>query len=1320
MDLAAVDDAYPLARLQTGMLYHAELTPEDGTYHDIHGCCLTGPFSEDALRATFADLAGTHDALRIGFNTTDFQEPVQVVHRRADIPVTVERVTDSPDDFAAAYARWMAAERRCPFDLGEAPLLRVFVHVLEDRFWVTLSFAHAILDGWSVHRLVQQFIDGYSARLRGEVPASRRPTTRYRDFVALERETLASAEARAFWQQALGRLPEPRPLAPTAAGTEPRTLKLAATIPAAVAQRAAELAGAWDVQLKNLLLAVHLRIVAGLTGGTGATTGVIVNGRPETVDAEDVLGLFLNTLPAAARFAGRSWEEVARDLFAAECDQLEHRRFPIAELQEMNGGAPLFDTLFGFNDFRTHRGLGDGAQVRLVDMAVAESTNFPLYASFSRDHAGAEIHVILYVRDGLLPEVELRDLPDAYVRAVTAACTEPQTPPAAFTVAGPAAQKRLGAANGTDRHWTGGRLLHELIEEQADRDAGAIALICGAERLSYGEIEARANRLAHWLHDQGIGPGSIVGLCVERSAAVVVGLLAVLKAGGAYLPMDPGYPTDRLTYMVGDAGVSLVLTQAAELERLTGCPRVTDLDELLPQLPERDDRLVIPATPGDLAYVIYTSGSTGRPKGVMVTHGNIVNHVRGSVLGVGLTAADRMLAVTTISFDIAGLEIFGPLSAGGTCVLTAQDEAADATALMDLMDRHQITLMQATPSTWRLLLDAGWTGDPRLRVLCGGEAFPVDLAAQLTVRANQVWNMYGPTETAVWSLSTPVDPPAPDAAAVPIGAPMANTRVYVVDELGRQVPPGVTGELLIGGDGVARGYLGQPGLTAEHFIPDAYSGLPGRRLYRTGDLVRHNPDGGSEFLGRIDHQVKLRGFRIELGEIEAALSRHEHVRACVVTLREDTPGDKRLVGYLTGDPERISLGTLRDDLKRQLPDYMVPSALVVLEALPLTANGKLDRGALPAPDTGPDRRESALVEPRTAAEQTLRQIWAEVLGLPVGKIGVHDDFFELGGNSLKAIFIVTRARSEFDAPLPLAAFLETPTIAGITRLLVGEAGGTGATSVVTMSGGEPSLPELVLVHPLGGHVFSYRDLAAALSGRVRLTAMRARGLEEGETPFRSVAEMAAYYVDQLSLARPGGGFYLGGWCMGGGVAHEMAVQMQRSGVELPGLLAISSSARDEGMKEIAHDPLAIAAYVMLGYRPGEQVHAHDSTLPPGWSLDPLRELTEDDQLRALMDTAANSGRLRSDVDTLEDAKRLIAIYRAHQAAVSAHHPDVYAGLLHVIRPTGCHLPDTPEKNLGWNVAASHIDVRAIEGTHYSILARPTVDELADMIVALVK
>ncbi|MFH0340608.1 MAG: amino acid adenylation domain-containing protein, partial [Chromatiales bacterium] len=605
---------------------------------------------------------------------------------------------------------------------------------------------------------------------------------------------------------------------------------------------------------------------------------------------------------------------------------------------------------------------------------------------------------------------------------------------------------RLELLTGAERHalihdWNQPRIdypkdatMVRLFEAQAALTPDRVAIefhspIVRETQLSYRELNRRANQLAHHLTGMGVRPGVLVGIFVERSLDMIVGLLGISKAGGAYVPLDPAYPIERLGFMVRDAALSVVVTRQG-LELPANGARLVRLDSDRTAIDAQPDHNPADRADADaLAYVIYTSGSTGKPKGVCIAHRALANLLHAMREHTAITEEDSLLAVTTLSFDIAALELYLPLITGARLVLASRETAADGEALSKCLADCRITLMQATPATWRLLLEAGWQGSGKLRVLCGGEALPRELADQLLARCASVSNLYGPTETTIWSSAERVRANQP----ISIGCPLANTEMYILDSALNPAPIGVPGELHIAGAGLARGYLNRPELTAEKFISHPFSDDPNERLYRSGDLARYRADGGIEFLGRIDSQVKLRGFRIELGEIEACLRQHSKLREAAVLAREDHGGERRLAAYFVPNDASApaSAEELRSFLKDLLPDYMVPSAFVALDQMPLTPNGKLDRKALPVPDRL--RSDSAPVAPRTPLEQQLAAIFASVL--KIDRVGIRDNFFDLGGHSFLVLRVLAEIEKACGRRLSVATLFQAPTVEEIGRIL---------------------------------------------------------------------------------------------------------------------------------------------------------------------------------------------------------------------------------------------------------------------------------------------
>jgi amino acid adenylation domain-containing protein len=718
----------------------------------------------------------------------------------------------------------------------------------------------------------------------------------------------------------------------------------------------------------------------------------------------------------------------------------------------------------------------------------------------------------------------------------------------------PIAQRhRLADWNDTLVAYDAEACVHALIDAQAAASRDAVALRAGDTTLTYGELAARSNQLARRLRARGIGRGALIGLCVERSANLVIAQIAVLKAGATYVPLDPAYPVNRLAYMADDAQLALLITES-NLAGVLDWPRersilldsdaahiAAELEDRPTPDPRRDAR------PEDPAYVIYTSGSTGRPKGVKVQHRAVVNFLSSMARSPGMDALVRLVAVTTLSFDIAVLELLLPLSVGAQIVLADLSEITDARALRALIEATGVNMMQATPGTWRALIDAGWQGGSTFKALIGGEGLPADLATQLLNRTGELWNMYGPTETTVWSTCWRVDGVA---AGISIGTPIANTQVHILDAQQRLCPIGLPGEIYIAGAGVALGYLHRDELTAERFVPDPLGRAAGDRMYRTGDRGRWRQDGLLEHMGRLDFQVKVRGHRIELGEIESNLSTHPQVARTVVIVREDRPADMRLVAYVVARDHMPSGAELRAHLRETQPEYSLPQHFVQLDAIPFLPNGKIDRGALPPPADAPD---AVCEPPRTDVERAMAEIWQELLGLK--RVSVTANFFDLGGHSMLAMHLVARVQQHFARKLPLVALVENGSIRQLCASI--ERVASSDSLVLLRPGG--SRPALFLVHDGLGETLLYRTLALRLNPAHPIYGIQPLSAEGHAMLHTRITDMAAHHAARIRSVQPHGPYLLGGLCAGGVIAFEIARQLQAQGERI-GMVALLDAA----------------------------------------------------------------------------------------------------------------------------------------------------------------
>ncbi|UKI07932.1 MULTISPECIES: amino acid adenylation domain-containing protein [Variovorax] len=1030
---ALVRSADPAARAalsfaQRRQWFLWKLDPDSTAYHIAEGLRLRGALDIEALRAAFQALLARHESLRTVFRAGEDGLAEQVVQPSLALEIPVIDLSDAPEPLRAELVEEAArAANQKPFDLLRGPLLRVSV-IRESEFAHVLVVVmhHIVSDGWSMQILVDEFVAQYRAISQGEAVELPSLPVQYADYAAWQRQWLDAGERErqlAYWRSQLGmeqpvlQLPSDHP---RKAEGGYRAAGHVVELPAALAQGLRRQMQARGATPFMLLLAGFQALLHRYTGQEDIRVGVPVANRNRT-ETEGVIGFFVNTQVLRSPVHGRMG--LARLLAQARETALgaqAHQDLPFEQLVEAlqpersMGHSPLFQVMFnylrgGYEALRNLPGL------TMEGCSLGEkAAQFELTLTAIEDPEGGIKAVFGYARELFEPDTIAR-MAGHYLALLQALVDAPEQAVGDVVLRDQAAapQRGLNALRFADA-----QPVHRLIERQVQLRPDAVALTCGARALTYAQLNERANRLAHRLIASGAGPEKKVGIVMERDAGMVVSVLAVLKSGAAYVPLDPEHPQDRLAYMAADSGLSLLLTQSSLQDRIADDAgiRVLAIDRIdLSGEPAHDPE--VPLHAEHLAYVIYTSGSTGKPKGVMVRHEALSHFIRSMQATPGMTAEDVLVAVTSLSFDIAALELYLPLSCGARIVLASQETVRDGRALAQLVEESGATLLQSTPAGWRLLRAAGWPAAPLhgFKGLCGGEALQSDLAEDLHGLGVELWNMYGPTETTIWSSAQRVADGHPG-----IGEAIAATQLRVLDADLQPVPQGVAGELYIGGVGLARGYLHRPGLSAERFLADPF-GTKGERIYRTGDMVRWSFDGRLQYLSRVDHQIKIRGFRIELGEIETQLLAQPEVREAVVVAKEG-PGGARLVAYVSLSSD-TQPQLLKARISRALPEYMVPASIMVLPALPLNMNGKVDRKQLPELEQGTQQVHE---EPQGDAERALAVIWAQVLG--VERVGRHDSFFDLGGHSLLAVQMVARVQSAMRADIAIQDVFRHPVL----------------------------------------------------------------------------------------------------------------------------------------------------------------------------------------------------------------------------------------------------------------------------------------------------
>ncbi len=1042
----ATPGSVPLSFEQQRLWFFYQLEPQSPLYHMPIAARLRGRLRPEALQRALDGIVARHETLRTRFTG---EAPLLVTDPPRPVQMKVFDLREFPSAMREAEARrLLETEAKRPFDLSRDLMLRAALVRMDDQEWIFLALMHHIAsDDWSWRVLCNELALLYDSEPGRSKPKLPELPIQYGDFVSWQQQRLRDEllnDQLAYWRQQLAGAPQvlelpiagPRPARQTFRGSCAWL-----SLPLRLSQRIDALSQQVGATPFTFLLAAFQTLLHRYTGQSDLLIGSPVAGRNQA-SVEGLIGVFINTLILRMDLSGNPpFSALLRGVQGKVLEALAYQELPferlVAELQPQRSPSysPLIQMMFALQTELSENLCLPGLAVSPYQVDT-DTAKFDLTFTIVKSSAGlnccAEYNSDLFER----PTIER--MLDQYQTLLEGIASNPDQRLSDLPLLTSEAREQLLVQwNRTEADYPRDRCIHDLVASQAAQTPEAIALVFEGQQLSYRELNRRANQLGHYLARLGVAPEKLVALGLDRSLDLVIALLAILKAGGAYMPLDASYPAARLKFMLKDSGAPFLVTRSSERDRWTAMDlqgvRIICLDEEWPQVAkEPDEELRVSTTPGTTAYVIYTSGSTGQPKGVQVPHRAVVNCLQSMRLEPGLGKADTLLSVTSISFDVAALEIFLPLMVGARLVLAGADTVFDGARLAALIDDCGATVMQATPTLWRFLIASGWTGNQRLKILCGGESLSRDLADQLLERAGEVWNLYGPTETTIWSTRFKVEG---GGKPILIGRPIANTQVFLLDAHLQPVPIGLPGELHIGGDGLAKGYLDRPQLTADKFIPNPFGKeIPSPRLYKTGDVARYQPDGNIEFLGRADDQVKLRGRRIDLGEIEFALQQHPKVRQALVLMHEDEVGEKQLVAYvIPAATPAPNAANLQQFLKAKLPDYMIPAAFITLEHFPTTPNGKVDRRALSASTPNGASPAHNATAPRTALEEKLAKIWREVMELQ--QVGVEDNFFEMGGHSVLAMMLMSRVRQEFQVGLTIRDLFERPTIAAMAKIL---------------------------------------------------------------------------------------------------------------------------------------------------------------------------------------------------------------------------------------------------------------------------------------------
>jgi amino acid adenylation domain-containing protein len=1130
-------------------------TEANCAYNEGFSLILHGDTDVEALKRSVDKLIYRHESLRSTFSPNGAK---MCIYSFLQPDISFDDLSAQAEVYRTHLVdEYVTNNMNQPFDLVNGPLVRVKIFKLANNsHQLFITIHHIVCDGWSFGVIMQELGKYYSADVTctspnlPEAPKYSRYAAEQADFPA----TAEYKETEQFWlSQYKGNVPV-LDLPVDKVRPEVRTFEskhykhtLSPEITAAVKKLAAQ---SGNSLVTTLLVGFEVWL-QNITGQRDVVVGVPAAGQ-SAIGEMGLVGHCVNLLPVKSTVDNDStFLQYLKTRRSAILDAYDHQLITFgALLKKLNVGRdpsriPLVPVVFN-SDMGMDEGISFHNLTHELIATPRQFENFELFVNVN--DIGSGLHLDWSYNVGLFNDDSIKNMMSGFENLIFKATENPDIIIGNLIADGSTTENPVINLNDTAAPYPRETPVHQLISDIAKKHPNKTAIKFGEQAVSYRYLDESSNRLAALLVNNHVQKGDLVALAVERSAEMLTALLAIMKAGAAYLPIDPEYPVERVKYTLNDASVKVLITSANYKGHFNTDAQELLLEEAMKASSEYPSTPVDVAVDGaDLAYVLYTSGSTGHPKGVEIAHYNLVNFLTSMQREPGITATDKLLAVTTIAFDIAGLELYLPLITGATVVITDADSARDGRALLQIIRQEQITIMQATPYTWKIMLESGWVEKLPLKVLCGGEAMQKDLALRLLDKCSELWNMYGPTETTIWSSLKQV---STTDAIITIGKPIANTQLYILNEDLQPVKPGATGEIFIGGDGVAPGYLNRTELTLERFILDPFATTASGKLYRTGDLGRFLNNGEVQCLGRTDQQVKVRGYRIEPQEVAFHVNRLKFIKDSVVVARNDAANNINLVAYVTirqklTTDAGLQIKSWRDELKNVLLEYMVPQYIVIIDDFPLTPNGKIDLQSLPEPDYSQNR--AAYVAPRTSIEQQVTEIWKKYLKLD--KISIYDDFFELGGHSLTAVEIMTALEKETGKTLPLASLFNHSTVEKLALLLKMDGKSVTWDSLVPIKPLGDKMP-LYIVHGAGLNVLLFNTLAMNMDPNQPVYGLQARGMNGIDEPFNRMEDIAGHYVSEILAQNPVGPYALAGYSFGGIIAFEMARQLDKMGKEV--------------------------------------------------------------------------------------------------------------------------------------------------------------------------
>lgn len=1278
MDTTDSGPSIQLSYSQERMWFMQALAPASSAYNVPLALRLRGLIDAEALERAFRALVKHHEILRTKFVTTD-QGPVAKVVDHWDFRLRRLDATPAGEaDHESRLSDLLGELSEQPFELDHWPLIRAcLIRIGPDDHVLLVVLHHIVADQWSFSVMGKDLSAAYQLARSSQEPALPGPPARFASYASWHRrwfEARSQVKETAYWSsrltglRAVALVPDrTRPRQPTFRGA---SLRL--PLPPGVTSGLASLAASQDATLAMALLAVFKVFLHKHTGQTDLAIGMPIANRHHAA-SENLIGSLVNTLVIRSSLDGDpDFTTVLERVKEAALEAYEHQDMPfellVRTLDHKRDPAqpPLFNVMFNLLNAPVRDvGFGDALSWSRMDVdRRAAQVDLTLVVDPQFDRS-----IVLEYSTDLFEAESVQRMGRQLLTLLLSAVEEARTPISQWALLDQAQREQLLSWGSGPKLPAGETGLAAFLENGLQADPEAIAVVVGERRLSYRELDQASRQLALHLQAGGFTSGCRIGLCLPRSTDLVIALLATIRSGATYVPLDPSYPEERISYQIEDAELSLIIGTSETLTtRRAAQVQCLLMDEGWPSLPPSTTAIAAGTAP---AYLIYTSGSTGRPKGVSVPQQAVVNFLRSMAREPGLFRGDRVLAVTTLGFDIAVLELLLPLSVGATIVLASDNEVADGRALRSLIESHRITVMQATPSRWQLLIEAGWSGKTGMRALVGGEPLPAILANALLQRCDEVWNMYGPTETTVWSTCWRVQPDHP----ISLGRPIDHTQILVLDQAGHLQPAGAWGEIWIGGAGVADGYWQLPELTDVQFrVPHHLDDIEEQRWYGTGDRGRWRHDGSLEHGGRLDDQVKLRGFRIELGEIETFLGTQPDVQRCVAMVREDSPGDQRLVAYIVSSQASIDLDSLRIRSRQWLPDHMVPALFVQVPALPILPNGKIDRHSLPLPLPSAAARAERHQAPRTETEERILRIWQELL--QHGSFGVDDNFFDLGGHSMLAVQMIRRMETEFHQPFSLNMLFEDPTVAGMARRQEDPSAVTDHRVAMLRRG-----PQGARLFLLAGAQM-YHELARELTVDIPVYGLFSQAeidltdwpADRPLPPF-SIEALAGAYVDLIRAEQPHGPYFLGGYSIGGVLAYEVAQRLIGMGEEIGLLVMLDCAMPGRGWQ-----------YLKAGIVRRSRMFRRD-----GWQH--LTHLYRQVKQQKVARTLPGGGR-----------NQVYALAIRQYKASASSMPVAF------FQAAG---DASTEPAYGWGKLASNIAIELVPGKHGDMLAMPNVAELAN-------